>query len=176
MLSNDTDAESQLDITSIAIVASPSNGSLVINGDGTITYTHNDSETLTDTFTYTIDDMANLTSNTATVTITINPVNDNTITGISDADAGVNNVNENVAIGTTVGFTAFANDIDTTDTVTYTLDNNDGGRFAIDLNSGVVTVAGSIDREADGASRNITVRATSTDGSFSTQIFCHCYK
>ena len=26
----------------------------------------------------------------------------------------------------------------TTNVVTYTLDNNDGGRFAIDLNSGVV--------------------------------------
>ena len=34
-----------------------------------------------------------------------------------------------------------------------------------------MTVAGAIDREADGASRNITVRATSADGSFTDQIF-----
>ena len=48
--------------------------------------------------------------------------------------------------------------------------DNDGGRFAIDSSSGVVTVAGAIDREADGASRNITVRATSADGSFTDQV------
>ncbi len=44
--------------------------------------------------------------------------------------------------------------------------------FTIDANSGVVTVAGAINREADGPSRNITIRATSADGSFSTdQVF-----
>ncbi len=53
----------------------------------------------------------------------------------------------------------------------YSLQDNDGGRFAIDANTGVVTVAGAIDREADGASRNITVRATSSDGSFTDQVF-----
>ena len=37
--------------------------------------------------------------------------------------------------------------------------------------TGVVTVAGAIDREADGASRNITVRSTSSDGSFTTAVF-----
>ena len=103
--------------------------------------------------------------------IAINDVNEFAITPVVDVDAGANNVDENVAIGTVVGIAANASDADSTDVVTYTLDNNDGGRFAIDLNSGVVTVAGAIDREAIGPSRNITVRATSTDGSFSTQIF-----
>ena len=46
--------------------------------------------------------------------------------------------------------------------VTYSLDDDAGGRFAIDATTGVVTVAGAIDREA-AASHNITVRATSTD-------------
>ena len=103
--------------------------------------------------------------------IAINDVNEFAITPVVDVDGTANNVDENVAIGTVVGITANATDADSTDVVTYTLDNNDGGRFAIDLNSGVVTVAGAIDREAIGPSRNITVRATSTDGSFSTQIF-----
>ena len=104
--------------------------------------------------------------------IAINDINEFAITPVVDVDAGANNVDENVAIGTIVGITANASDADaTTNTITYTLDDNDGGRFAIDLNSGVVTVAGAIDREADGASRNITVRATSSDASFSTQIF-----
>jgi hypothetical protein len=49
--------------------------------------------------------------------------------------------------------------------------DNDGGRFAIDSTTGVVTVAGAINREADGASRSITVRATSSDGSYTDQVF-----
>ena len=56
----------------------------------------------------------------------------------------------------------------TTNTVTYSLVDDAGGRFAINGSSGVVTVAdGSLlDREA-AASHDITVRATSADGSTS---------
>ena len=66
-----------------------------------------------------------------------------------------------------VGVTALAADADATNnTITYTLDDNAGGRFAIDGITGVVTVADGtlLDREA-AASHNITVRATSSDGS-----------
>ena len=59
---------------------------------------------------------------------------------------------------------------DGTDTVSYSLDDDAGGRFAIDANTGVVTVAGGIDREA-AASYDITVRATSTDTSSTTQTY-----
>ena len=70
-----------------------------------------------------------------------------------------------------MGITARASDADaTTNTITYSLQDNDGGRFAIDSSTGVVTVAGAIDREADGPARNITVRATSADGSFTDQV------
>ena len=51
-------ADDGLDLTSIAIVAGPANGSLLDNGDGTVTYTHNGSETTSDSFTYTIEDLA----------------------------------------------------------------------------------------------------------------------
>ena len=51
---------------------------------------------------------------------------------------------------------SLASDADGTDTVTYSLDDDAGGRFAIDANSGVVTVNGAIDREA-AASYDITV-------------------
>ena len=69
-----------------------------------------------------------------------------------------------------MGVTAFADDADGTDTVTYSLDDDAGGRFTIDTGTGVVTVAGGIDREA-AASYDITVRAASADGSSSTQTF-----
>ena len=91
---------------------------------------------------------------------------------MSDSDATVNAVDENAAAGTAVGITAAATDADaTTNAITYSLQNNDGGRFAINATSGVVSVAGAIDREADGPSRNITVRATSADGSSTDQVF-----
>ena len=91
---------------------------------------------------------------------------------MSDSDATANAVDENAEAGTAVGITASATDADaTTNAITYSLLGNDGGRFAINANSGIVSVAGAIDREADGPSRNITVRATSTDGSYTDQVF-----
>jgi hypothetical protein len=77
---------------------------------------------------------------------------------------------ENVSVGTVVGVTALATDADGTDTVSYSLDDDAGGLFAIDATTGVVTVNGAIDREA-ASSYNITVRATSTDTSTTTQVF-----
>ncbi|MCP5056670.1 MAG: tandem-95 repeat protein, partial [bacterium] len=73
---NDTDPDDALDLTSIVITSAPANGSLVDNGDGTLTYTHDGSETVGDSFSYTIDDVSGTTSNVAAVTLTINPIND----------------------------------------------------------------------------------------------------
>jgi len=102
--------------------------------------------------------------------IAVGDVNEGAVGAVSDANVAADMVNENALVGTLVGVTAQALDPDGSDTVTYTLDDDAGGRFAIDGASGVVTVAGGIDREA-AASHNITVRATSSDGSFSTQGF-----
>ena len=105
-------------------------------------------------------------------TININDVDEFDVGAVADTDGATNEVAENAVVGTAVGITASAGDADaTTNTITYTLLDNDGGRFAIDGSTGIVTVAGGIDREADGATRNITVRATSADGSFTDQVF-----
>src|SRR5437667_12382716 len=69
--------------------------------------------------------------------------------------------------------TASASDADaTTNTVTYSLADNAGGRFAINANTGVVTVADGtlLNREA-AASHNIAVRATSADGSTADTVY-----
>ena len=81
LASNDTDTDDGLDLTSITIVSGPTNGSIVVNADGTVDYTHDGSETLADSFIYTIDDLSGTTSNTSIVSLTITPVNDAPIPG-----------------------------------------------------------------------------------------------
>ncbi len=92
------------------------------------------------------------------------------ITTLVDSDTGANEVFEDAVVGTVVGVTAFADDPDSGDTVTYELTDNAGGLFAIDANSGVVTVAGTLDFET-ATSHTITVKATSTDGSMVSNDF-----
>ena len=74
-------------------------------------------------------------------TITVTDVNESGITAISDTDVAADYVLENAANGTVVGVTALATDADGTDTVSYSLDDDAGGRFAIDATTGVVTVS-----------------------------------
>ena len=58
----------------------------------------------------------------------------------------------------------------TTNTITYTLQDNDGGRFAIDSSTGVVTVAGAIDREAMAPVATSPCERPRADGSFTDQV------
>ena len=92
---------------------------------------------------------------------------------ITDTDTAVNSVAENATIGTVVGITVSATDADATlNRVVYSLDDNAEGRFAIDRNTGVVTVADSsgLNYEAH-TSHSIIVRASSDDGSWSIMTF-----
>jgi hypothetical protein len=93
---------------------------------------------------------------------------------ITDSNVGPRRGEREFAVvGTLVGITATAFDADgTNNTITWTLDDNAGGRFAIDSTTGLVTVAdGSLlDREVRG-SHTIIARATSSDSSFMTRTF-----
>ena len=55
----------------------------MVNADGTVDYTHDGSETVADSFTYTIDDLSGATSNTVTVNLTVTPVNDTPIGSVT---------------------------------------------------------------------------------------------
>ncbi len=83
-----------------------------------------------------------------TIVVAIVDVNENAVGPLGDADAGTDSVAEDAVAGTAVGVTAIATDPDSSDTVTYILDDDAGGRFAVDLNSGVVTVASALDAES----------------------------
>ena len=74
VLNNDTDVDSA--ILTATLTAPPANaGSFNLNEDGTFSYTHNGGETTSDSFTYNVCDAEPL-CDSATVSITINPVND----------------------------------------------------------------------------------------------------
>jgi len=68
VLGNDGDAEG--DTLSVMSAATPGNGTVTVNGDGTVTYTSDAGFTGTDTFTYTVDD-GNGGTDTGTVTVTV---------------------------------------------------------------------------------------------------------
>ncbi len=107
---------------------------------------------------------------TANYLISLTDANEGSVGSVSDANAAANAVLENSGNGTVVGITGLATDPDGTDTITYSLDDSAGGRFTINASTGVVTVNGAIDREA-ADQYDITIRATSSDTSFSVQTF-----
>ncbi|MDJ0803562.1 MAG: DUF2341 domain-containing protein, partial [Desulfobacterales bacterium] len=76
LAANDSDPENALDLASIAIVSGPTYGSVAVNGDGTVDYTHDGTANFLDAFSYTIADNAGTPSNTVAVDLTITPQND----------------------------------------------------------------------------------------------------
>ena len=80
---------------------------------------------------------------TQTFNITINDLDEFDVSVPTDIDGATNEVNENVAVGTSVGITADAFDLDATNnTITYSLTSNPDGLFQIDSSTGVVTIDG----------------------------------
>ncbi|HEC73675.1 MAG TPA: hypothetical protein ENI26_04785, partial [Methylophaga aminisulfidivorans] len=73
---NDIDIDDGLDLGSINIVTAPVNGSYIVNTDGTVDYSHDGGETLSDEFSYRINDLGGTTSNVATVSLTIISIDD----------------------------------------------------------------------------------------------------
>jgi len=82
-----------------------------------------------------------------------------------------NEVDEGVAVGTAVGSVS-ASDPDAGDTLTYSLTDDAGGRFAIDAQSGVITVAGGAPLDHDDADQHsIEVKVTDAAGLSATRSF-----
>jgi trimeric autotransporter adhesin len=108
---------------------------------------------------------------TQAVVIAVQDVNEHGIGALTDIDNTADTVQENAAVGTVVGVRGRAVDADATNsTVTYTLDDSAGGRFAVDTSTGAVTLALTVQEEGV-ATRDIVLRATSADGSFITSVF-----
>ena len=71
ILLNDWDTDGVVVPSTVRIISQPANGTVVVNPDGTITYTPQDGFAGTDQFTYTVEDDDGNVSNTALVTIEV---------------------------------------------------------------------------------------------------------
>ena len=91
---NDSDAESATNTLTITNLTSATNGTVVNNNDGSVTYTHDGSQTSLDTFTYTVSDGV-LTSTPASVSVTITSVN---TAPIANNDSGSVNEGNSVVL------------------------------------------------------------------------------
>ncbi len=167
LLSNDSDLDG--DTLSISSVSQGSKGSVVNNGDGTITYTPSANVIGTDSFTYTVND-GNGGSDTASVSVLILPINDiptavndtlitsedvavtGSLTGndtdvegdslsISSITQGTNGSVTNNGNGT-VTYTPSSN-YNGTDSFTYTVNDGHGGTAVGTVNVTVKAVADS---------------------------------
>ncbi len=134
---NDLDLDDGLDLTSITIVSGPTNGTITrVNANGTVDYTHDGSETLTDSFTYTIRDLAGTISNTVTVSLTVTPVND---APIITSNGGGANANISVITGTTGVTDVDAIDAEGATPIYSIVGGADAALFSIDPTTGVLT-------------------------------------
>jgi VCBS repeat-containing protein len=100
LTTNDSDPNG--DKVTVTGVTDPPHGTATVNGDGTVTYTPDKDYYGTDTFDYTVQDGKGGTS-TATVTVTVQPVNDNPV-AVNDS--------ANVLEGASVDIPVTANDTD----------------------------------------------------------------
>ncbi|WP_419813929.1 Ig-like domain-containing protein [Glacieibacterium sp.] len=166
LLANDINVDPGDVLSVVGVSAATANGFALGFANGVITYDPGTTfkslgagQTATDSFAYTVKDIAGLTAS-GTVTLVINGANDAPVsTTLSN-----NTVDENAANGTVVG-TLVGIDPDNGDTLSYSLTNNANGRFIVDAATGIITVANGalLDFETN-ASHQIIARATDTGG------------
>src|SRR5207237_6067509 len=118
VLGNDTDPDAGDTRTAVLVTASgPANGTLTVNADGSFTYTPNLNFNGTDSFKYQAKDAAGALSDSATVTITVNAVND---APVATNDAYTTNEDTALTVAAP-GVLGNDTDVDVTDTRTAVL-------------------------------------------------------
>ena len=106
----------------------------------------------------------------ATKTFVIN-VNKYDVSKPIDVDNTYNTVLETLEIGSTVGITAFSEDLDQADDiVSYNFGSSDQSNFEIDPQTGVVTLTENLDYETY-AQHELLIFVESSDGSVSSETF-----
>ncbi len=153
ILANDSDPEH--DALTVSLVDAPQHGTVQLNADGTVTYTPDANYHGADSFTYRVND-GEFDSNLATVSITVDPVNDTpTLASLDDA---------NLTEGQTLVLDVVAGDIDG-DSLSYSLDAAPAGAL-IDASGHLTWTA--VDGDADYL---FTVRVSDPAGASATRSF-----
>lgn len=99
VLTNDTDAENNINVSSLAIVTPPSNGTTQIMGGGVIKYTPNAGYVGADSYTYSISDNGVVvTSDNAVVNVTVTDPNAANGPIVANDDSEITAVNQSVDI------------------------------------------------------------------------------
>ena len=128
---NDSDPDG--DTFAITGVSNPLHGSVVLNGNGTVSFTPDADFNGAARFDYTVEDLA---GNPAKASVTVN------VAAVNDAPRNL--AFDGIVLGTaangTLAGTISAFDVDG-DAIGYALTDDAGGRFAIDADSGAVSVA-----------------------------------
>jgi len=100
--------------------------------------------------------------------LSVSDINEHSVSDVSDIDTAENAVAENAVAGDEVGITAFAEDSDISDAVTYSVSDD---RFVVS-GDGTVTIAdGAVFDAETESSIDLTVTALSSDGSNSSETF-----
>ncbi|QLK47019.1 hypothetical protein DR996_18460 [Vibrio owensii] len=153
VLVNDT-FEGQSPVVSVEAGNGPANGSVVVNDDGTITYTPDQDYNGADEFTYTVTSGG--VTETTTVTLNVTPVNDkpvveNTIADqVLPEDFAAHTINLNEAFG----------DVDDADSeLTFTVSGNNN--IQVSIVNGIATITPTADWNG---SEELTFTATDPDG------------
>jgi len=133
VLANDTDTES--DNLTADLVSNPINGAVfALSTTGSFTYTHDGSETTTDSFSYRAFDGISY-GNTVTVTINITPVNDCPVVANPIADFTVQEDAANNVFNISNLFSDAEGDV-----LNYTFTNDNTGLVTVTLNTNTLTL------------------------------------
>jgi len=186
VLANDSATSGAINTGSVVITQQPTRGTVVVNANGTVTYTNNGSEGATDSFRYTVRDAQGNLSNEATVSLAITPVNDlpvavndtitvaeggsaslNLSTNDTDAENQLNRnsivivtqpANGTISIGNNGSVTYTHNGSETTtDSFTYTIADAQGGASAAATVNVVVTPVNDLPTIAGVPTTTVTV-------------------
>ena len=176
VLANDADVDGDLVGVVVASTTQPPNGSVTMQADGSFIYTPNLNFNGTDTFQYQVTDSLGVTD-TATVTLTVNPIQDAPIGGpdfytvteeevltvpapgvaANDVDPDGDMLSTTVVVSTTNGTVSMSADgsfvytpdpnFDGVDTFTYEVDDGNGGEALVLV---TITVTNVNDRPVGG--------------------------
>ncbi|MDG2804993.1 tandem-95 repeat protein [Vibrio parahaemolyticus] len=159
VLGNDT-FESTDKLVSLDAENGPKNGTVIVNNDGTVTYTPDDNYVGKDTFTYVVTSGG--VSESTTVEVNVTPVNDAPTIKVD----AVESITEDGVNTDTVVATLTVRDTDTPeDQLTVSLENNSNGYFVLVGNEVKLTQAGVDAVNNDELNlKGLTISASVSDG------------